>query len=68
MERFAAEFREKEITELAGLLQNLQLRQQEEIQLIMANFWDHWQQTRAADLQSIESEFANLYQSGAFDD
>ena len=63
MDALIRQFREAELPELAGLIQNLQLQQQQELRLLLADFWNHWQQTRAADLESIESEFVNLYQN-----
>lgn len=54
---------EEQLPGLAGLIQDLQLQQQQELRLMLTDFWDHYQQTRAADLQSIESEFANLYKT-----
>jgi len=63
LDRFQHTFRQEELPQLAALLQNLQLQQQEEMRLMLVDLYAHWQQTRAADLQSIESEFSNLYQN-----
>lgn len=63
MKRFVQQLREEEMPELAGLVQNLQMEQKEELRLLLSEFWEYWQETRQADLQSIESEFVNVYQN-----
>lgn len=61
--RYADQQWNEQLPQLAGMMQDLQLQQQQELQLLLTGFWEHYQQTRAADLQSIETEFANLYRS-----
>lgn len=63
LEKFARYLVNQEMPELVDLVQNLQLEQQEELRLLLTRFWTQWQETRAADLESIESEFVNLYRN-----
>ena len=47
--------------ELVALIQSGQLEQQRELRLLLSEFYAEWQQTRQADLQSIERQFVDLY-------
>jgi hypothetical protein len=49
--------------ELVALIQQTQLEQQRELRLLLNDFYAEWQQTRKADLESIEQEFVNLYRN-----
>lgn len=57
------EFTEQELPRLAGLMQQLQIEQQEELQLLLVEFWNTWQETRQTDLQHIDYKMTNLYQN-----
>ena len=61
MARLTSEIREEQYPEIANLVQNLQIRQQEEIQILLTNFWQEYQQTRHSDMESIGTEFTNVY-------
>lgn len=56
------EFTEKELPRLAGLMQQLQIEQQEELQLLLVEFWNTWQETRQTDLERIDYKMTNLYE------
>jgi hypothetical protein len=61
--RLARQLQTDNLTELAGLMQSVQLKQKREMRALLNELWGQWQQTRADDLRSIESEFVNLYQN-----
>ena len=44
-------------------MQQLQIEQQEELQLLLVEFWNTWQETRQTDLQHIDYKMTNLYQN-----
>lgn len=56
------EFTEQELPRLAGLMQQLQIEQQEELQILLIEFWNTWQETRQTDLQQIDYRMTNLYE------
>ncbi|PHN04293.1 anti-sigma factor family protein [Flavilitoribacter nigricans] len=56
------EFTEQELPRLAGLMQQLQIEQQEELQLLLVEFWNTWQETRQTDLEHIDFQMTNLYE------
>lgn len=49
--------------ELIDLIQQTQLEQQRELRLLLTDLYNEWQQTRQADLESIQKEFVNLYRN-----
>lgn len=57
------EFTESELPKLAGLMQQMQFEQQEELQLLLVEFWNTWQETRQTDLERIDYKMTNLYQN-----
>lgn len=63
LEQFAQYLVAEEMPDLVTLIQHLQLEQQDELRLLLSQFWNQWQETRAADLQSIGTEFVNLYRN-----
>lgn len=63
LEQFAQYLVNREMPELVTLVQDLQLEQREELRLLLTQFWNQWQETRAADLESIETEFVNVYRN-----
>ena len=63
MAQFAQQLWKEEMPELASLIQNLQIEQQQELGFLLSEFWIQWQETRTSDLQSIETELANLYKN-----
>lgn len=65
LQQLAQQVRQDSGPELADLIQNLQIKQQQELQLLLEAFWDHYQQSRQSDLQSIQREFVDLYRNVA---
>lgn len=63
LKAFATTFRQQEIPELASQLQNLQAQQQQELRLLLGQFWTDWQVARTEDLDNIKQEFTNVYQN-----
>lgn len=63
LKQFARYLVSEEVPELVNLVQQLQLEQQEELRGLLTRFWTEWQETRASDLQSIETEFVNVYRN-----
>lgn len=63
LKQFANYLVSEEMPELVALVQQLQLQQKEELRGLLTHFWNQWQETRAADLQSIETEFVNVYRN-----
>ena len=63
LQQFAQYLVSEEMPDLITLVQQLQLEQQEELQLLLSQFWNQWQDIRAADMKSIETEFVNLYKN-----
>ena len=61
MTRFAKEIRDEQYPELVTIVQELQIRQQQEMQALLTNFWQEYQKTRLSDLESIGTEFTNVY-------
>lgn len=57
------EFTRAEWPRLAGLMQQLQLEQQEELRLLISELWETWQQTRQTDLKAIDSRMTLMYQN-----
>lgn len=57
-----AEFRKK-YPELAAFVQDMQLEQQREMQFLLTELWNNWQQVRAEDLKTIERNFVLLNQN-----
>lgn len=62
VEQVRKAFTEKELPRLAGLMQQLQIEQQEELQLLLVEFWNTWQETRQTDLERIDYKMTNLYE------
>ena len=60
---FMNNFQQEELPELANLMQNLLNEHQAETKLMFGDAWANWQDTRTNDLQTIGSEFANIYQN-----
>lgn len=60
---FAKNLRQEEFPEMANLVQNLLNQHQEETRLMFGEAWTNWQETRSNDLNTIKSEFANVYQN-----
>ena len=58
-----AEFTQEELPRLANLMQQLQIEQQEELQLLLVEFWNTWVQTRETDLENLDVKMTNLYQN-----
>lgn len=56
------EFQQK-YPQLATLIQDLQLEQQREVQYMLTEFWNNWQQIRAEDLKAIERNFVMINQN-----
>ena len=54
---------EKDFLELANMVQDMQLQQQQELNALLNELYQQWQETRNKDLQLIEKEFVNLYQN-----
>lgn len=63
VQQIRQEFIEKELPRFAGLMQQLQINQQEELQLLLVEFWNTWQETRQTDLEQIDYQMTNLYQN-----
>jgi hypothetical protein len=66
LQQFVKYLVSEEMPDLVTLVQHLQLEQQEELQVLLSRFWNEWQDTRAADMKSIETEFVNLYKNVEF--
>ena len=60
---FAESLKQEEIPEIANLVQNLLNEHQQETRLLFGEAWQSWQAARSNDLNSIKSEFANVYQN-----
>jgi hypothetical protein len=63
LKQFADYLVSEEMPDLVALVQQLQLEQKEELRGLLTHFWNQWQENRAADLQSIETEFVNVYRN-----
>ena len=63
VEQISKAFAERQLPRLAGLMQQLQMEQQEELQLLLVEFWNTWQETRQTDLERIDYRMTNLYQN-----
>lgn len=63
VEQIRTAFTEQELPRLAGLMQQLQIEQQEELQLLLVEFWNTWQETRQTDLKRIDFRMTNLYEN-----
>lgn len=63
VEQVKSEFTKEQLPRLAALMQQLQSEQQEELQLLLVEFWNTWQETRQNDLEHIDSKMTNLYQN-----
>jgi hypothetical protein len=57
------QFIEEQIPQFAGFIQQLQLEQQEELRLLLVEFWNTWQETRQTDLQRIDVRMTNMYEN-----
>lgn len=57
------DFIEEQIPRFAGLMQQLQLEQQEELRLLLVEFWNTWQETRQTDLEHIDVQMTNMYEN-----
>ena len=62
LETARREFREKEVPRVAYMVQHMQLEQQEELRVMLEQFWSNWQNTRQTDLKNIGAHFSDLYQ------
>lgn len=60
---FAKNLRQEEFPEMANLVQNLLNQHQDETRALLGEAWANWQETRSNDLNTIKSEFANVYQN-----
>ncbi len=60
-EEIIAQFQSEQLPEIASLVQSLQIQQQQELQSLLTNFWQEYQKTRLSDLESIGTEFTNVY-------
>lgn len=56
------EFQQK-YPELAAMIQDMQLEQQQETRFLLNQLWNNWQQVRAEDLKAIEHNFVMLNQN-----
>lgn len=63
VQQVSSAFAEQQLPRLAGLMQQLQIAQQEELQLLLVEFWNTWQETRETDLERIDYKMTNLYQN-----
>ena len=61
MTRFANQIRDEQYPEIINLVQDLQIQQQQDMQILLTNFWQEYQKTRLSDLESIGTEFTNVY-------
>lgn len=57
---------EQKYPQLAALVQDMQLEQQEELRLMFTQLWNNWQDVRAADLQVIETNLTAIQQNIEF--
>ncbi len=56
------EFQQK-YPQLAALMQDMQLEQQQEMRYLLTELWNNWQQVRNDDLKAIERNFVMLNQN-----
>ncbi|MCB0630955.1 MAG: hypothetical protein KDD15_14510 [Lewinella sp.] len=63
VQRVKDEFVKEQMPLFAGLMQQLQLEQQDELRLLLVEFWNTWQETRQTDLKRINVNMTNMYEN-----